>query len=343
VSGEILGTYIMGKNIIIFSDGTGQEGGKGFNSNVYKLFNMVEDRTHKQIAFYDRGLGSGWRKFTGLFFGMGISKNIKDCYRFIFENYQAGDRIYLFGFSRGASTVRSLSGFLNLFGILPRSRPELIRHAYSIYKISDPIKRKTRALDFVKKHHRMKCKVKFLGVWDTVSALGVPWGIINILLDKIPFFKIKFHDFNLCSNIENAYQALALDEKRRIFHPLLWNEKTEPDQKMLQVWFCGVHTDVGGGYREQELSDISLIWMIDNAKKNGLRIYEGHHVKLQPDVNGVIHNPCIGFPGFLYSRRDREWNRVSGVPVMHESVCERTLNNMNEPGTYYNSPLKIIC
>ena len=108
----------MGKNIVVFSDGTGQEGGKGTNTNVYKLFNMVLDRSPEQIAFYDRGLGTGWRKITGNAAGRGISKNIRECYEFIFENYAAGDQIYLFGFSRGATTVRSLSGFIHLFGIL---------------------------------------------------------------------------------------------------------------------------------------------------------------------------------------------------------------------------------
>ncbi len=132
----------MSKNIVVFSDGTGQEGGKGYNTNVYKLFNMIEDRSSAQIAFYDRGLGTGWRKITGNIGGMGISKNIMECYEFIFENYTAGDHIYLFGFSRGAATVRSLSGFIHLFGILPKSRPELIRHAYKIYKIRNTDRRK---------------------------------------------------------------------------------------------------------------------------------------------------------------------------------------------------------
>ena len=88
----------MSKNIVVFSDGTGQEGGKAYNTNVYKLFNMIEDRTPRQIAFYDRGLGTGWRKLTGSAFGAGISANIRECYEFIFDHYQAGDQVFLFGF-----------------------------------------------------------------------------------------------------------------------------------------------------------------------------------------------------------------------------------------------------
>ena len=143
----------MPKNIVVLSDGTGQEGGKGNNTNVYKLFNMVEDRTENQITFYDRGLGTGWRRFTGNVAGMGISQNIFECYKFIFDNYMAGDDIFLFGFSRGATTVRSLSAFIHLFGILPKARPELIKQAYRIYRISDSVKRKQHADDFVSRHH----------------------------------------------------------------------------------------------------------------------------------------------------------------------------------------------
>ena len=164
----------MPKNIVVFSDGTGQEGGKGNNTNVYKLFNMLEDRTENQITFYDRGLGTGWRKITGNISGMGISHNICECYHFIFDNYMAGDKIFLFGFSRGATTVRSLSAFIHFFGILPKSRPELIKKAYKIYKIEDSEKRKNRADELVARHHNQWTKIKFIGVWDTVDALGLP-------------------------------------------------------------------------------------------------------------------------------------------------------------------------
>ena len=126
-----------GKNIAIFSDGTGQEGGVGSNTNVYKLFQMVEDRTSNQVAFYDAGLGTNWQKYTGSISGAGITKNILECYQFISDQYQWGDRIFLFGFSRGAATVRSLAGFISKFGILPHSRPDLGVQAWKIYMKSE--------------------------------------------------------------------------------------------------------------------------------------------------------------------------------------------------------------
>ena len=173
----------MPKNIIIFSDGTGQKGGSKRNTNVYKLFNMIEDRTERQIAFYDPGVGTDWRLITGNISGRGITKNIKQCYEFIFDNFKAGDRIYLFGFSRGAATVRSLSSFIHLFGILPISRRDLINEAFSIYKIKNSSKRKKQTDDFISKHHTMWTKIKVVGVWDTVSALGLPIEFLDIVIN----------------------------------------------------------------------------------------------------------------------------------------------------------------
>jgi uncharacterized protein (DUF2235 family) len=327
----------MPKNIVVFSDGTGQEGGKGFNTNVYKLYNMIEDRTENQISFYDRGLGTGWRKITGNISGMGISQNIYECYQFIFDNYIAGDNIFLFGFSRGATTVRSLSAFIHLFGILPKARPELIKQAYKIYKISDNEKRKARAKEFISRHHNHWTKIKFLGVWDTVDALGLPFRKLNTLFDWIPLFRHKFHNLLLSESVEHARQALAIDDERLIFHPKVWETEIKEYQTMKQVWFCGMHTDVGGGYKEQELSDIPLIWMVDEAKNAGLKIYPKHQVRVHPDADGFIHDSRKGFWGSIYVRKERHWNsKTHGKPVVHESVLLRKLNKQNSASPPYS-------
>jgi len=326
----------MAKNIVVFSDGTGQEGGEGHNTNVYKLFNMVEDRTARQIAFYDRGLGTGWRKLTGNGAGMGISENIQECYQFIFENYEAGDNIYLVGFSRGATTLRSLSSFIHLFGILPKSRPELIDKAYKLYRITNRDKRLREAEQFINKHHTMWCRIKFLGVWDTVAALGVPFKLVDDIVEFIPLFRHRFHDLRLSESVENAYQALAIDDERLTFHPALWNPDIKAYQTMKQVWFCGMHTDVGGGYKEQQLSDIALTWMLNMAQTHGLLIYPKHKIQINPDPDGFMHDSRGGKLTKYYRSEIRAWPVSHGVTSIHSSVLERTLNQYNEPDPPYH-------
>ena len=325
----------MPKNIVVFSDGTGQEGGEGNPTNIYKIFRMLENRTPDQISFYDRGLGTGWRKFGGNAFGSGISKNIKECYQFIFDNFESGDQIFLFGFSRGAATVRSLSGFIHMFGMLPKSRPELIDDAWKIYKVDDEKIRKDKSSIFVSKHHNMWVRIRFIGVFDTVAALGVPNKFMSRVIDHAPWMKHKFHDFKLSESVENAYQALAIDDERKTFHPIIWNPEIKDYQKMEQVWFAGVHTDVGGGYEEQKLSDISLEWMIGKAQPCGLRIYTKNNVKFDSDVNGTMHDPFHG--AMPWRRLERSWDsKAYGKPKVHNSVVNRSLNNQNKANSKYD-------
>ena len=325
----------MTKNIVVFADGTSKDGGVGSNTNVYKLFNMVEDRTDNQIAFYDRGLGTDWRRITGNVFGMGISRNIIECYEFIFEHYTAGDRVFLFGFSRGATTVRSLSGFIQLFGILPKSRPELIRRAYKIYRKRDQGKRERLAEEFVARHHNMGCSITFLGVWDTVAALGLPFNTANILVDKIPWFRHRFHNLRLSGRVENARHAVAIDDERLLFQPELWEGEVTGNQTIKQVWFCGMHSDVGGGYPKQQLSDIALDWMVQEAQSFGLLIYPRHKVKQSPDQDGEMHDSRSRLSRF-FRRRVRSWDiAVRGKPTVHESVQLRTLDKNNSADSPY--------
>ena len=322
----------MSKNIVVFADGTGQEGGRGNNTNVYKLFNMVADRTAEQIVFYDRGLGTGWRKVSGNLFGAGMDQNIKECYTFIFENYLAGDKIYLIGFSRGAATVRSLSSFIHYFGILPQSRPELIDEAYEIYKIKDSKKRIQKAKSFVDRNHTMWTHIEFIGVWDTVSALGIPIKSVDVACQKVPFMRHSYHDFRLSPSVKYAYQALAINEYRETFHPVLWEKEKEDYQEIEQVWFVGSHTDIGGGYKEQEVSDIPLQWMTAKAISRGLLIYPNNRVSINPNVNGKVHDSRKDFPMNLYTKKRRKWdNQRDGIIKIHESVLERIFDVDGKP------------
>jgi hypothetical protein len=170
-----------------------------------------------------------------------------------------------------------------------------------------------------------------------VAALGVPFRGVDVILDKLPFFKHRFHNFTLSESVENAYQALAIDDERKTFHPVFWDPEIKDYQNMKQVWFCGAHTDVGGGYKEHELSDIPLVWMIQRAVECGLKIYPKHHVEINQDINGMMHNPREGFPKNLFRKKVRSWNSdTHGKPLIHESVFERKLNRDNEKKPVYD-------
>lgn len=321
------------------SDGTGQEGGKGHDTNVFKLFKMLVNNDADQTAFYDPGLGSGWRKISGNAFGYGISQNILECYQFILENYNKNDRIFLFGFSRGAATVRSLSAFLDLFGILHRPEPKLVKKAY---KIRNQVKRLSKAVKFLKANQAEKADVHFIGVWDTVAALGFPFKSLDVFVNAVPAFKHKFHNYKLCKNVENAYQALSIDDQRLVFHPLVWQPSVLSHQHMRQVWFCGVHTDIGGGYREHGLSDIPLEWMVQKAFDHGLKFQKGHQMQITPDIDGVMHDSRKGFPSNLYRKKARSFGSLTWdstvediKPVIHQSVLQRTLNRNNKTDPPY--------
>ena len=328
----------MGKNIVIFSDGTGQEGGTGSSTNVYKTFNLVLDRSLNQVSFYDKGLGTGFRKVTGNVIGRGFAKNVRQCYQFIFDNYQAGDQIYLFGFSRGAATVRSLTGFIHLFGILPKSRENLIDDAWKIYKISSSTKRKAAVDKFHELNHTMWATIKFLGVWDTVAALGFPETRVDKILNWI--MPHGFHDFNLSESVINACHALSIDDVRKNFHPLYLVPGSNKKGELKQVWFMGMHTDVGGGYAKSGLSDIALEWMIGNAVKHGLRIYDDSKREkglCEPNPDGFMHDARDkAWKKLVFKKSQRKWPKSFGKPVVHESVKMRTASSPNDPHDRYD-------
>jgi len=347
----------MSKNIVVFSDGTGQIGGKGANTNVYRLFNMVEDRTPNQISFYDPGLGTDTRFFTGKLFGNGFSDNVMDCYQFLFQNYEAGDKVFLFGFSRGAATVRSLASFLHLYGILPKSRPDLVKKAFKLYRITDQEERVDASNEFISKNHTMWVKVHFLGVYDTVAALGVPSNPLDNILD-IFFRSTKFHNFDLPESVVFGRHAISIDDQRKTFFPILWNKvvqekdykgRKHPDDRVKQVWFSGVHTDVGGGYEKADLSNISLDWMLQEAFAKGLRIYKYSpsfkyinewDPKLGPD--GTMHDEQkAGIFKYLTKRFNRSYNAEKcGTICLHESVLQRKKNRDNGDDSPYKPWLK---
>jgi len=268
-------------NIIVCADGTWnrpeEDLEEDYPSNVLKLARGIapEHGAERQHVFYDWGLGSYHGKLTSGATGRGIHKNIVDGYRYIVQNYNPGDRIYLFGFSRGAYTVRALSGLINNCGILKRADAPLIVEAFKIYK--SPLSKNhpsgANATAFRGRHAHVARNIHFIGVWDTVGSLGIPFSLMG-LLDSHD----EFYDTKMGSNVAIARHAVAIDEQRQDFEPTVWQPKSGVDMK--QVWFAGVHADVGGSYPPDKrtgfmASDVPMGWMVREVKAAGLGV-EGH-------------------------------------------------------------------
>lgn len=311
----------MSRNIVICCDGTGNEVSAKL-SNVLKFFRVVR-KNEEQIVLYDPGVGTlgssnAWARLKnrsyqlmGLATGYGLDENVLEAYRFLVENYQDGDQIFLFGFSRGAYTVRMLAGFLRLVGLVRKSQENLCGYALTAYKSAAETGDFEIAWRFERVISTRRVSINFMGVWDTVSSVIVPRPdrLYIPSLQELPYTKTN-------SFVKVFRHAMALDERRRMFRPNIWNEpqiyKPNPfspeageSQDAKQVWFAGVHADVGGGYSEVEsgLAKFPLRWMIDEAVDNGLLINSAmfNHLVLgkprkggsrnyvEPDASGRLH------------------------------------------------------
>jgi uncharacterized protein (DUF2235 family) len=302
------------KKIILSSDGTGSRGGTGYDTNVWKLHTAINQRydnaKYQQIAYYHDGVGTEdlkLLKILGGITGWGMQRIIIDLYIFLINNYSNGDQIYLFGFSRGAYTVRMLAGFIISCGILKRNKTrhrsdamlkkevEILYQAFlnKNHTLKDKRQLKSqsywvRKIATIRKYCRNKSnllgknkttfnlnsekniyknrKIHFIGVWDTVDAYAIPsdWGAK--LFDLFFYTSFREYDNQLNQSVLAARHAISIDEPRQVFAPVLWREN-HPNLK--QVWFAGVHSNVGGGYPKQGLAWISLEWMMSEVEALG--------------------------------------------------------------------------
>ena len=288
-------------NIVVCADGTWnrpeEDLEKDHATNVLKIARAISPKAKEltQHVFYDWGLGSYHSAISAGVTGRGIHKNILDAYRYIVQNYAKGDKIYLFGFSRGAYTVRALCGLINNCGIIKRPDAKLIEKAWKIYKSSSskyhPEGKSSQ--QFRKDHCHESRGVHFVGVWDTVGALGIPFSLMG-LFDS----KDEFYDTKMGANVSIARHALAIDEKREDFEPTVWRARKGVDLK--QVWFAGVHSDIGGSYGPDKkkggcVSDIALSWMMDEALGAGL--------KLEPHIKAGLSDLKVANKASLHNSR----------------------------------------
>lgn len=286
----------MSKRLVVCADGTWNRPEEDletdYPTNVLRVARAVSPLTaagQPQHVFYDWGVGSYYSQVLGGVTGRGIHKNIMDGYRYIVQNYTPDTEIFLFGFSRGAYTVRSLCGLINNCGILRRPDARLIQRAFNHYKKTGSAYRPDGAesVRFRKEHSHESRRIHFVGAWDTVGSLGVPFSLMG-LFDS----KDEFYDTKLGSNVDIARHALAIDERREDFEPTLWQPRNGLDLR--QVWFAGVHSDVGGSYPPDDqgllASDHALQWMMQQAVDVGGLELEAHlEESLNPDPRAALH------------------------------------------------------
>jgi len=308
------------KRVIVCADGTwnSDDAPAAKHTNVYKLYKALAPRAGDvvQVAFYQDGVGTdGSRidRLVGGAFGRGLSENVQACYRFLVDSYEPGDELFLFGFSRGAYTARSLAGLVRNAGVLRREHRDRVHEAYELYRDrgDDTHPNSARAREFRARWAREDVTpIACLGVWDTVGSLGIP---TDGPLGRYSREKYSFHDVALSGQVRNAFHALAIDERRKPFAPSLWAVDTPADrQRVEQVWFAGSHSNVGGGYAECGPSDHALRWMIERAGECGLAFDPAAVAALSDRCDA----PLVDSMSDLY-RKLGEYRRPIGRPQPH--------------------------
>jgi uncharacterized protein (DUF2235 family) len=226
-----------------------------------------------QVTWYDEGVGTNWYdRVGGGAFGFGLDQKIRDGYAFLARNYAdpaagGGCDVFVLGFSRGAYTARSLVGMIRNVGLLKPAEIDRVSEAYELYRNRDSGPDTAEAQAFRDQYSR-PIDIRFLGVWDTVGALGIPVPALQWLNNAA----YSFHDTELSGIVKTAAHAVAIDEHRVDYQVTLWTSIPKPDQAVEQQWFIGAHADVGGGYASRSLSDITLAWMQAKAGAAGLAI-----------------------------------------------------------------------
>jgi uncharacterized protein (DUF2235 family) len=277
----------MPKNIVICCDGTGNEFGRS-NYNVVKLYKVLV-RDERQVAYYHPGVGKmgsrsalsqvgrSWTRLIGLAFGYGISDNVADAYQFLMRTFLPEDSVYVFGFSRGAYTARALCGMLHVVALMTPGNEGLIPYAIRTLKSRNP--------DFgvaseFKKTFSRDCTIRFVGLWDTVSSVGWVYDAVHF-----PFTKATKNP-----DMRTIRHAVSIDERRAFFRQNLLGDPHDATQDVQEVWFAGVHSDVGGSYAESEsqLSKLALRWMLCEAELAALRVDQQRRV----DVLGGKASLC---------------------------------------------------
>jgi uncharacterized protein (DUF2235 family) len=361
----------MPKRIVILADGTGnafttQE------SNVWRLYEALDKSQPDQVAYYIKGVGTASNRVISALdaaTGFGVPSNVRQLYRFLCRNWQPGDQIFMFGFSRGAFTIRTLIGLISNQGLVPNElygetvpHDEMTRNVNNAWRsyrehtapwnktlptiwiarwlrdavltLKDIAHYRARYIKFRYKaialHSRRDARITFAGLFDTVEAYGVPIEELRKAID-VAIWPISFNNWRLSPLVDCARHALSLDDERITFHPLRFDRTGETsDDRIKEVWFAGVHSDVGGGYPDGELALVPCVWMAEEAEAHDLRFKPGAIEEFRADSSalGSRHDSRAGTGVFYrYAPRPMDIGEATGgVPVIHHSVAERMVD-----------------
>ncbi len=317
------------KSIVLCADGTWNtphgDASTPTDTNVYKLYNSLAN-SPSQLKYYDSGVGTDGTPIDHLVggaMGEGLFQKVQDCYQFLSDVYDPGDNIFLFGFSRGAYTARCIGGMIASFGVPTINLQNVtVPNIFAAYRQTDPVQKAALKAQLTADYGLIDVNIEMIGVWDTVGSLGIPGIFFNLFNQQ----KYGFLDTTLHRCVTHAYHAVCIDERRAQFQPTLWTNPDGSDRandaQLQQVWFPGVHCDVGGSYAESQLSDISLSWMMHKAQENGLvftlEAIATYMPALPGDPLGPQHDEWKIVPWGLPQHR-----RVPAVATMSNTVQER--------------------
>jgi uncharacterized protein (DUF2235 family) len=313
------------RNHIVIIDGTQSRMEDGHETNAGLLYKLLDETNNpvEETLWYHPGVqGHGLWNWVTIASGWGINQTIRDAYAHLCSRYRPGDKIYLFGYSRGAYAVRSLAGMINVLGLLRReeSYQRHVDKAFHMYECQDDMAAMEKFCDAYCYQH---VQIEVIGVWDTVKALGIEYP----LLSRLAPMATEFHSDRIGTHVRFAFQALALNETRTAYSPVLWEQQKGWEGHMEQVWFRGAHSDIGGHVwsfpKSRPLSNIPLVWMLERISKCGLSLPDGWHERFETDANAPKLGNKRGLAKYFLFRALREIGKHPSE-YLHSSVLEHS-------------------
>ena len=305
---------------VVIMDGTMSSVCPGLESNAGLTYKLLSEMGNTVSVHYEAGLQCpNLLKAHGVLMGRGFNHQIRSAYSYLASRYRPGDKIFLFGFSRGAYAVRSLAGIVDMIGLL-RSDHATERNIRTAYRHYECTQRSSGAIAFCKTYCHDKVEIEMIGVWDTVKSLGINAPV----LWRLSTARNAFHNHQLGASVKHGYQALAYNENRVAYSPVMWDSEPDWPGHVEQMWFRGSHADIGGQvgrYKESRpLSNISLVWILEKAESCGLPLPSGWRARYPQDANAPSTGTWRGLAGLFIMRKKRN-TCIDSSEDIHASVA----------------------